>query len=202
MAEIRMKPVLKTTLQVLKPDPRNANRHSEYGTGLLENSTRINGFGRSVLVSSDNVVIAGNGVVEAAASIGMEKIDIIETDGTSLVVVKRTDIKSGTPEFYNMALADNITALKNIVLNPDVVEGIVLEHPETKFWGNIVAEEKEVGSVDKTTAGETEMTFKMTGAQAARINQALKLAKGKLKGNKTNTAALVLIAKQFLAQSK
>lgn len=191
----------KGTIKDLIPDPKNANIHSEYGTGLLENSTRMNGFGRSVLISNDNVVIAGNGVVEAAASIGMENTEIVETDGTKLVVVKRTDIKSGTKEFYNMALADNITAIKNIVLNPEVVEAIVVEHPETKFWGTIVAD-NENSSVSKETAGETEMTFTMTGAQAARIKQALKIAKGKLKGNKSNTFALVLIAKQFIAQTK
>jgi hypothetical protein len=47
------------------------------------------------------------------------------------------------------------------------------------------------------------MTFKMTGAQAARVKQALKIAKGKLKGaNKSNAFALVLIAKQFISQTK
>ena len=193
---------MRSTIQQLKPDPRNTNQHSEYGMGLLENSIRQNGYGKSVVISNDNVLIAGNGVTEAGAAIGMENVEIVDSDGTKLIVVRRTDIKSGTKEFYNLALADNITALKNIVLNPDVVEAITIEHPETKFWGTIVANELDETRVTKEQAGETEMSFRMTGAQHATINKALKLAKGKLKGNKTNTAALVLICKQFLSQSK
>ena len=197
-----MQTTKKATLKDLVLDPKNANMHSEYGTGLLENSTRLNGIGRSILISDDNVVIAGNGLAEAASHIGMEDVEIVESNGKKIIAVKRTDIKSGTPEFYNMALADNITALKNIVMNPEVVEAIILEHPETKFWGTIIAD-NENSSVSREEAGQTEMTFQMTGAQAARVKQALKVAKGKLKGgNKTNAAALVLIAKQFIAQTK
>jgi hypothetical protein len=196
-----MQTTKKATLKDLVLDPKNANMHSEYGSGLLENSTRMNGLGRSILISNDNVVIAGNGLTEAAAKIGMDDVEIVETDGHKIIAVKRTDIKSGTPEFYNMALADNITALKNIVMNPEVVEAIIVEHPETKFWGTIVADEKETRT-DPDKAGKQEMSFELSGWQASAVKKALKLAKGKLKGDKSNSAALVLIAKQFISQTK
>jgi hypothetical protein len=74
-----MQTTKKANLKDLVLDPKNANMHSEYGTGLLENSTRMNGLGRSILISDDNVVIAGNGLAEAAARIGMENVEIVET---------------------------------------------------------------------------------------------------------------------------
>jgi len=193
---------MKGTIKDLIPDPKNANMHTEYGTGLLENSIRQNGFGKSVVISNDGVLIAGNGVAEAAAAIGMERTIEVETDGTELVVVRRKDIKSNTKEFYNMALADNITAMKNIMLNPEVVEAITLEHPEVKVWGTIVAEDK-TSRVNKDDAGKTEMKFMFSGWQSITIKKALKIAKGRLgKGEKTNDAALILICKQFIQQSK
>jgi hypothetical protein len=162
----------------------------------------MNGLGRSILISDDNVVIAGNGLAEAAARIGMENVEIVETDGNKIIAVKRTDIKSGTKEFYNMALADNITALKNIVMNPEVIEAITIEHPEAKFWGNIVNETKEDGDVNDPEG--TTFTFQVSSKwQISAVKKALKVAKAKLKkGEKTNAAALVMIAKHFIQTFK
>lgn len=190
----------KITLKDLVLDPRNANKHSVYGTGLLENSTRENGFGRSIVISNDNVIIAGNGVAEAGASIGMEDVEVVESDGKKIIAVKRTDIKSGTAEFYKMALADNIVATKNIVMDVEVVEAIVEEYPETRIWGTIVKEIDERPIVDKDKAGMTEVKFQLTGAQAAKLKQALKIAKGFIekKTENTNGAALFFIAKTFI----
>lgn len=111
----------------LLPDRKNANKHSQYGMKLLEKSVSELGMGRSILVSSDNEIIAGNGVTETAMASGIENTIVVETDGTQLVVVKRTDIKSNSPEFYKMALADNVVAQKNIVLDAVVVDEIISE---------------------------------------------------------------------------
>lgn len=117
----------------LIPDKRNANKHSEYGTQQLEKGLRQNGLGRSILISADNEIIAGNGVTETAGAIGIEKVRVVETDGTEIIAVKRTDIKSGTKEFYQMALSDNIIAKDNIVMDAEVVDAICEEY-EIEDW--------------------------------------------------------------------
>jgi len=168
----------KTTIKDLTLDPKNANKHSEFGTGLLENSLRENGFGRSVVVSNDGVVIAGNGTVNGAAAVGMENTRIIETDGQELIVVKRTDIKSNTPEFYKLALADNIVAQKNIVLDIPTVEAIVEEYKGLETWGSIVTDppgSKKLADQDK--ANRVTMLFQLTGTQAEKIKKAVKISK-------------------------
>jgi len=192
----------KATLKDLKLDPRNANKHTQFGTGLLENSIRENGFGRSILVSNDNVVIAGNGTAESGAAIGMEDVEIVETDGKKLIVVKRTDIKSGTAEFEKMALADNLVATKNIAFDPEIVQGIVEDFPETKPWAAIILEEPEERPiVDKDRAGLVEVKFVMTGTQAAKLKQALKMAKTVFKIGKSeqaNGTAMFQVSKYFV----
>lgn len=94
----------------LKFDDKNFNKHTKEGLSLLEKSLRENGAGRSILIDKDNNIIAGNGVIEVAGQIGLEKIKIIETTGDEIVAVKRTDISLDSEKGRQMALADNTTA--------------------------------------------------------------------------------------------
>jgi DNA modification methylase len=118
----------------LKADKRNANLHSEHGTELLNKSLNTLGAGRSIVVSNENEIIAGNGVTEQAKAAGIEDIIFVETTGKELVVVRRTDIKSGSPEFYKMALADNIVAKENIVMDAEVMEALAEEIEGVAEW--------------------------------------------------------------------
>lgn len=98
----------------LKFDDKNFNQHTEYGMSLLEKSLRENGAGRSILIDKDNNIIAGNGIIEAAGNIGLEDLQIVETDGTKIVAVKRTDIALDSEKGRTMALADNATAAADL----------------------------------------------------------------------------------------
>ena len=118
----------KNKISDLKFDSRNANKHSEEGMQKLGKSIKKIGLGRSILISDDNEIIAGNGVTESAINAGIENVRIIETDGTEIIAVKRTDIKSGTKEFYEMALSDNIIAKENIVMDAEVTNAICEEY--------------------------------------------------------------------------
>lgn len=59
-------------------------------------------------MDDDGVIIAGNGTHQKAEELGLP-IKVIETDGTELVVVKRTDLKTDDPRRIGLALADNAT---------------------------------------------------------------------------------------------
>jgi hypothetical protein len=85
-------------------DPANLRLHTPRNIGVIEDSMHTDGAGRSILVDQDGVTIAGAGAWEAATQAGIRRAAIIETDGNTLVVVKRTV----TPEQrLRMALADN-----------------------------------------------------------------------------------------------
>lgn len=123
-----------TKIEDLRFDDKNFNKHTEFGMGLLEKSLRENGAGRSILLDKDNNIIAGNGVIEAAGNIGLEKVKVVETTGDEIVAVKRTDISLKSKKGREMALADNATAKADIEWD---FENIISEmNPEdAKEWG-------------------------------------------------------------------
>lgn len=133
------------TLADLTPDGENFNRHTEFGQKLLEDSLRKFGAGRSILVDKDGNIIAGNSTTETAAAIGMEDVIVVPTDGKKLVVVQRTDLSLDSPEGRELALADNMTALKGIdldlakvqeTLGDDLAKACGMEIPQVKVGNN------------------------------------------------------------------
>lgn len=94
----------------LKPDPRNARKHGPRNQGAIAESLQRNGFGRSILLANDGTIIAGNATADAAGSVGLEDVLIVESDGRKVIAVKRTDVAPGSPEFHELAIADNRSA--------------------------------------------------------------------------------------------
>jgi len=103
-----------TKLKDLIPDNKNFNKGTEYGNSLIEKSLRKFGAGRSILIDKNNRIIAGNKTIENAAAIGLEDLQIVESDGTKIIAVKRTDIDLDSKAGRELALADNATAKANI----------------------------------------------------------------------------------------
>ena len=101
-------------------DDHNFNKGTEEGAQLIERSFKDYGAGRSVLIDRNNRIIAGNKSQKGAKSAGIKKVRVIETDGTELIAVKRTDLSLDSKEGREMALLDNLTSQKN--LNWDHVE--------------------------------------------------------------------------------
>lgn len=118
----------------LKFDDKNFNKHTEFGMSLLEKSLQQFGAGRSVLVDKNNNIIAGNGIVEAAAQAGIEDIEFIETTGDKLVVVKRTDVDLNTEKGREMAFADNQTGAVDLAWDEEKL-GLYFTEEELTKWG-------------------------------------------------------------------
>ena len=96
------------TLADYTPDTQNVNLGTPVGNQAHEASIQQNGLGRSILVSNDRVILAGNKTYEKAGEVGaVQHVVEVEVEGDTLVVVRRTDLESGTPEARRMALADN-----------------------------------------------------------------------------------------------
>ena len=94
----------------IKHDPRNARKHNPRNLAQIEQSIQRDGFGRSILLAADGTVIAGNATIDSAASAGLDDVIVVETDGTKVVAVKRTDVAPGSEQFHRLALADNRAA--------------------------------------------------------------------------------------------
>jgi hypothetical protein len=95
-------------LAYLNPDPRNARSHSERNLELIASSLQEVGAARSIVVDEDGVILAGNATVTAAQHAGIDRVRVIDTDGTELVAVRRSGL---TPEQKRrLALLDNRAA--------------------------------------------------------------------------------------------
>ena len=91
----------------LKPDGRNARKHNPRNIDMIERSLQEVGAARSIVIDEDDNVLAGNGTIEAAGNVGIEKVRIVEADGNEIIAVKR---KGLTPEQkQKLAMYDNRT---------------------------------------------------------------------------------------------
>ena len=125
----------------LKFDNKNFNKGTEYGKKLMEKSLSKFGAGRSILIDKNNRIIAGNKTTENFGELGLEDVKIVETDGKTLIAVRRNDIDLDTPEGREFALADNQTARSNIDFDFDNLEN-ELEEDTLEEWGIEIPEEE------------------------------------------------------------
>jgi hypothetical protein len=113
--------VYKAPLSQFRQLPDNPNEGTPRGEYMLGQSVSDFGAGRAMLAGSDGVFIAGNHAAEHLhEKLGDEAI-VIETDGTTPVIVKRTDVKGDSPRGREMAVADNRTSEVNMTWDADVM---------------------------------------------------------------------------------
>lgn len=92
------------------------------------------GFVEAGLISEDNVIASGNARQETAVNIGLDDVQIIDIDGTKPVYLRKKGLKSGTPEFHELALALNQVGQKNVVMDAELIEA-TLGEAVCEEWG-------------------------------------------------------------------
>ena len=123
----------------IKFDKRNYRRHDKKNKSLIKKSLEKFGAGRSIVVDAEGEIIGGNGVYEQAQKLGL-KTRVVETDGSELVVVKRTDLKTDDEKRKALAVMDNSTSdtsefdleLLTADFSVDELEDFGIELPEEK----------------------------------------------------------------------
>ena len=94
---------------MIKYDNRNYRKHSDKNKELINKSLKECGAGRSIVIDNEDNIICGNGIYEQSQKLGL-KTKIIETDGSELVVVKRTDLATDDDKRKQLAVMDNSTS--------------------------------------------------------------------------------------------
>lgn len=92
----------------LKLDKRNYRRHNQRNLDLIKKSVLEVGLGRSVVIDNENEIVCGNGLVSTLDK--STPIKVVETNGSELVVVKRTDLKTDDAKRKQLAVMDNSTS--------------------------------------------------------------------------------------------
>jgi hypothetical protein len=97
-----------THIKQLKPDPHNRRQHTPRNLGMLADALHAVGAARSIVIDETNEILAGNGVIEAAATAGITKVKTIDVDGETIVAVRRRGLSPDQKR--DLALYDNRTA--------------------------------------------------------------------------------------------
>ena len=97
-----------THIKDLIPDPANRREHNPRNIGMVSDALREVGAARSIVIDEDNVILAGNGVTEAAAEAGITRLRVVEADGNELIAVRRSGLSA--EQKRALAIYDNRTA--------------------------------------------------------------------------------------------
>lgn len=92
----------------IRTDERNARIHDQNNKDSIRTSLKELGTGRSILIDANNVIIGGNGVYAEAMKLELP-VKVIESDGTELIAIKRTDLSTDDAKRKALAIADNRT---------------------------------------------------------------------------------------------
>ena len=122
-------------IEDLTPDAHNFNQGTDEGRQLMQRSLTELGAGRSILVDRNGNVIAGNKTQEAAIKSGIRRVRVIETDGTELVAVKRTDIDIDSAKGRELAIVDNLATQVNLAWDEAELEAMDVEGFDPGQWG-------------------------------------------------------------------
>jgi DNA modification methylase len=141
-----------THIKDLIQDPANRRAHSPRNIGMVVDALQHVGAARSIVIDEANLILAGNGVTEAAAEAGITKVRVIDAAGDELIAVRR----SGLTDDQKRALAiyDNRTGelaswdLEQLAV--DQAAGLSLQ----PFW--TAEEEAALLESSGSTAGRTD----------------------------------------------
>ena len=98
-----------TSLSDLKPDPKNARRRTDRSASLIGESLLRYGAARSIVIDENNRVLAGNGTLEQAQRSGITDVRVIDTTGSELIAVRRSNLTE--QDKVGLAIADNRTSI-------------------------------------------------------------------------------------------
>lgn len=110
------------TLADLTPDPHNTRVHNPRNVGMIERALGDVGAARSIVIDEDGIVLAGNATIEAAARAGIERVQVVDADGETIIAVRRSGLTAA--QKTALALYDNRTA-ELATWDADVLAAIV-----------------------------------------------------------------------------
>lgn len=138
-------------LKDLKPDLQNRRRHTPRNIEMLAEALHRVGAARSIVIDEDMAILAGEGVTEAAARVGITKVKIVDAAGDEIVAVRRSGLSP--EEKRQLAMYDNRVG-ELAEWNADQIAADVEAGLDMKPF----FDEKELGRIVKT--GDVEAVVK------------------------------------------
>ena len=95
------------TIADLHIDPRNPRKRGPRASDMIQRSLQEVGAARSIVIDEEGNILAGNGTVEAAGQVGIQRVKVVDADGETIVAVRRTGLSNA--EKQRLAVLDNRT---------------------------------------------------------------------------------------------
>ena len=118
-------------LASLRPDSRNARRHTDRNLATITRSLREVGAARSIVVDEHGVVLAGNATVAAANAAGIARVRVVEADGTELIAIRRIGLSDAQKR--RLALFVN-RAAEQAEWDPAILAGLTDDTDLADLW--------------------------------------------------------------------
>lgn len=165
-------------LKDLKQDKRNYRKHNDRNITLIRKSVDEAGLGRSIVIDKNNEIIAGNGLVSSISK--DTPIKVVETDGSQLVVVKRTDLDTNDDKRKKLAVMDNSSSDNSefdLVLLSEDFDSVQLEDMGIDIDS---IEDSEIGMPELPNGDKEpfqQITFTLADEQAEKVKEAIEKVK-------------------------
>ena len=204
------------TLADLTPDPRNARRHNPRNVGMLEKALGEVGAARSIVIDEHGVVLAGNATIEAAARAGIERVQVVDADGETIIAVRRTGLTA--KQKTRLALYDNRTAeladwdadviADLLATERELLDGLFADDELARLTmtASAIDDAAAYGALpSEDRAPFQQMTFTLHDTQVQTINEATKIAKAQgafvdSENENSNGNALARICETYITE--
>jgi ParB-like chromosome segregation protein Spo0J len=95
--------ISRVSIDALIPDPSNARMHDEVNIAAIKGSLAKFGQQKPIVITKTNVVVAGNGTLEAARELGWKDIAVVYSDlsGTEAIAYALSDNRTGELAKWN-----------------------------------------------------------------------------------------------------
>ena len=168
-----------THIKDLIPDPHNSRQHNPRNIGMIADAMQEVGAARSIVIDDENVVLCGNGAIEAAAQAGITNVRVIEADGNEIIAVRRRGLTR--EQKVRLALFDNrATDLsrfdpESVIAFHDegLTDGIFTTDEVKDLLGDDMAFAPSESVEQSATKGLKQLQFTVTPEQAEAIRSAL-----------------------------
>ena len=157
-------------------DNTNARKHSEANLKAIAGSLKKFGQRKPVVVTETGIIVAGNGTVDAATSLGWYEIDVVripkDWDQNQIKAFALADNRSAElAEWDHDVLAGQLLELQQLDFDVEAIGFDVAAEPENSEWEKAfdatAGEQKEVQQI----------TFTLHKDQVESLNNALRLSK-------------------------
>jgi hypothetical protein len=180
-----------TKISQLKPQRRNANRHTQRGMKSLEESIQRDGWIGALTVAANGETFDGSARLETSVATGFEDAIVVETDGTRPIVHVRTDIPTADDErAVRLGIAANRVAQTNLDWDPQVLaeltgsnalDGLFYDEEIDRILANLPGDDDWSNAMGGLPNGDKspfqQMTFTLSNDQAEQVQRAIDKAR-------------------------